>query len=458
MFAAAAVMALAAVTGLPFLPELACLIFASSSLPAWIRPFPASAAARLIDRHHNLKDRTITTLVLLKRKNRTLLEQLQIDDTGKYVPCMAQAVVSVEPPKKFWFAMVAFLTSVFTAPYIHNQLYHSAGNTEIVSQEVLSAESIAALEEIVAQVEELVQRHAGEQSLLKLSEKLEALLGKFDLKRMDAKESLMMLSEMEEAYQMALDSLSLETMEQSLQELAKTLELAEKTLPISKALEKGDYNQAAQEMKKMDAEALESLSEPERKAMAEEMQAMAENAEKRNQKQLQEAAQKMSDALENGDGDAGKSAAEELANEMDKHGVRQSIGKDLAQQKMDLAMMKADSGDGNMSGGKGTDKSEHASQTWGAGSAGNPTAGQETNLQGQRQQERLTGALSAEGESTKETIDSHEMVASEGQRQYREQYQQYQRLSEAVLDTEPIPMGQRQVIRRYFEAIRPVVE
>ena len=31
-------------------------------------------------------------------------------------------------------------------------------------------------------------------------------------------------------------------------------------------------------------------------------------------------------------------------------------------------------------------------------------------------------------------------------------------MSEAVLESEPIPLGQRQVIRRYFELIRPSQE
>jgi hypothetical protein len=34
-------------------------------------------------------------------------------------------------------------------------------------------------------------------------------------------------------------------------------------------------------------------------------------------------------------------------------------------------------------------------------------------------------------------------------------YQKYRKLSEAVLDSEPIPLGHRQTIRRYFELIRP---
>ena len=40
-------------------------------------------------------------------------------------------------------------------------------------------------------------------------------------------------------------------------------------------------------------------------------------------------------------------------------------------------------------------------------------------------------------------------------RSYREAYQKYRKMSEAVLDSEPIPLGHRQTIRRYFELIRP---
>jgi hypothetical protein len=310
-------------------------------------------------------------------------------------------------------------------------------------------------EEILAKLEELLQQHSTEPLLQKLAEKLEMTLENIDWSKMDMKEALATLSEMEEAFQTAIDALQLETMEESLQDLAKTLELAEKTVPISAALEKGDYSQAATELKKLDAATLEDLTKPERLTMAEQMKTVAENAEKRNQKPLQEAAEKMSDALENDDGEQGKAAADALANEVEKHGVRQGIAKDLAKQQMLLGMLKSENGPGNMSGGKGTDKSEQENQTWGSGAAGNPNAGKETDLEGQRQQEMLTGTMGEQGDSLTETIDSQEMTAARSLLHYREQYQQYQTLSEAVLDSEPIPLGQRQVIRRYFELIRP---
>ena len=43
----------------------------------------------------------------------------------------------------------------------------------------------------------------------------------------------------------------------------------------------------------------------------------------------------------------------------------------------------------------------------------------------------------------------------EARRAYRETYDKFRKISEAVLESEPIPLGHRQTIRRYFESIRP---
>ena len=439
-------------------PILAGAIFFMILLLGFLRINDGTAAARLIDRHYLLKDRILTSIALIRRNDRTPMEQLQIDDTAELLPIIQpQAVYPIRLPKMFWFSFGVIAVDLATFVFIHSNFFPFAENTEQVIQ-LLPAEDAALMEEVVATTEKLVQQHTGEPSLQKLSEQLEMLWNNFDLSTQDIKESLATLSEMEEAFQTTIDALQLETMEESLQELAKTLELAEKTLPISRALEQGEFSQAASELKKLDAEMLESLSEPERRAIAEQMQTIANNAEKRNQTVLKDAAQKISDALENSEGEQFQSATDELANEVEKHGVRQGIGKNLANQQMLLGMVKAESGQGNMSGGKGTEKSDEASQTWGSGSAGNPNAGKETDLQGKRLQETLTGTLGEQGDSINETIDSQEMAASKSLLPYREQYRQYQKISEAVLDLEPIPLGQRQVIRRYFESIHPGVE
>ena len=46
----------------------------------------------------------------------------------------------------------------------------------------------------------------------------------------------------------------------------------------------------------------------------------------------------------------------------------------------------------------------------------------------------------------------------EASREYREKYAQYRRLNEAVMESEALPLGHRQTIRKYFESIRPQSE
>ncbi len=60
------------------------------------------------------------------------------------------------------------------------------------------------------------------------------------------------------------------------------------------------------------------------------------------------------------------------------------------------------------------------------------------------------------GEGASETETTHMPEGRQAAaRAYREQYQKYRRMTEAALDSEPIPLGHRQTIRRYFELIRP---
>ena len=60
------------------------------------------------------------------------------------------------------------------------------------------------------------------------------------------------------------------------------------------------------------------------------------------------------------------------------------------------------------------------------------------------------------GEGDSETETTHMPEGRQtAARKYSEQYQKYRRMSEAALNSEPIPLGHRQTIRRYFELIRP---
>ena len=79
--------------------------------------------------------------------------------------------------------------------------------------------------------------------------------------------------------------------------------------------------------------------------------------------------------------------------------------------------------------------------------------GDATALNSEANREQVTGTA-GEGESDFETSSSSE-GRQQAQRGYKEVYQKYKKMSEAVLENEQIPLGHRQTIRRYFESIRP---
>jgi hypothetical protein len=151
-----------------------------------------------------------------------------------------------------------------------------------------------------------------------------------------------------------------------------------------------------------------------------------------------------------GDGGRFKDGARRLAGEARKQGKRKKLNDLLAKQCQCLSECKGDCEcEGkNKSLAKGT-----GGKKWGLGAAGNDP-GEKTPLIGGKYESRLTGKQTDEGEIEIETTHSPE-GKQDAQREYRESYDKYEKLSEAVLDSEPIPLGHRQTIRRYFESIRP---
>src|SRR5262249_20035371 len=97
-------------------------------------------------------------------------------------------------------------------------------------------------------------------------------------------------------------------------------------------------------------------------------------------------------------------------------------------------------------------KSDKPSSSWNRAISGN-VDGDKTKLDSARKFDTIKGQ-NDEGPSEVETTHSPEGRQAAA-RQYREQYLKYRRLSAAALHPEPIPLGSRQTIRRYFELIRP---
>jgi len=98
-------------------------------------------------------------------------------------------------------------------------------------------------------------------------------------------------------------------------------------------------------------------------------------------------------------------------------------------------------------------KSNSPTNNWGRGASGRPLGEEKTSLDSQRNRQEITG-VHGDGPSEREIIFSPEdrELAS---REYEQKYNEFRKMTEAELDSEPLPLGHRQTVRRYFESIRP---
>ena len=90
-----------------------------------------------------------------------------------------------------------------------------------------------------------------------------------------------------------------------------------------------------------------------------------------------------------------------------------------------------------------------------AGRGTNETVqGTRTALDAKREEQKIQGQKGDQGDGDTEKISTTE-ADDHAKRDLKEVYHKYRKLSDAVLESEDIPLGHRQTIRRYFEAIRP---
>src|SRR5262245_47813574 len=145
-------------------------------------------------------------------------------------------------------------------------------------------------------------------------------------------------------------------------------------------------------------------------------------------------------------------ATKVLAKEVGNQAKRKKLNILLMGQLDDLKESKSNCQCNSLITGKKPEKSTSPSSSFGMTTSGN-VEGDKTNLLSQRKLESITGNP-GDGPSETETTASPEARQAAG-RSYKDVYAKYKKMSDAVLDSEPIPFGQRQMIRKYFELIRP---
>lgn len=425
-------------------------VLAALAAIVWLMPRPNwIAAARAVDQHYQLKDRTESALDFSHRTispEKRNFAELQLADAMQHLDSIEpNAVAPIKAPRLLPGALIAAAAAVVFALIPLQKQDVSAAPTTPDDQIVAQAEEIS---DSLKELEDEFQKDADpelEQLLKELKQKTE------ELKEpgVDVKEALAKISEMQAAIQSAQSQASLEQVDQQLQEIGEAMASAKALEGAGQALAEGKYDKAAKEL--VELSDLE-FDRKEARNTAEKLKKAAKKSGDAGDGAISEAANEIAEGIEDDDSDATKSGAKKLGDKAAKQARKKKINDLLNGELGKLTDAKCNCQKNNNITGKRKDKSNSPSTNYGMTESGN-IDGDATNLNSAVNREQINGTA-GEGSSEFETSSSSE-GRQEAQRGYKEVYQKYKKMSETVLENEQIPLGHRQTIRKYFESIRP---
>lgn len=426
-------------------PALALMLALTGLL--WRRGIHEAAVA--VDRHYRLKDRSATALEFLSKSVRTPLQALQIDDAAAHLHGVdPRQVAPLKRPRSLpyavglWVAAAATAVSLWMFPFGAPSV--EAGPAPAPPQVLAEAER---LQESLQDLEEAA-RQENDEELEKLVEQLRQKVEEMKQSGVDEREALAKLSEMEAAIQAQQAQYNTAVVDGQLQSLGAAMSAAAALEGAGKALQEAKLDKAAKELEQLEDP---QLDRKEQKVVQEKLKQVAKAMGDVGLGQLSGAVSDFADSLKGGKG-KGKKARKVLARAVKNQARRKRLNDLLTGELENLKEGKCNCQCNSLVKGKRPYKSTSPSTSFGAETSGN-VQGEKTKLLGQKNQVSITGTP-GEGPSDVETTASPE-ARQKARRGYKEAYKKYRKMSEAVLDSEPIPLGHRQTIRRYFELIRP---
>ena len=398
-------------------------------------------AAWTIDNRCGLKDRTQTALQFLASKaDDSALRRLQVEDAETQLQSVNPVTVApIHPPKSWgWGILLTVLAGMLSFFAGEPPRIHAAPeiNNVVSAQADRAAVGVAQLKQL--------QQEQNDPELEKVLMELARQLTELKTPGLAPKEALARLSEMDAVLQKMQQQVAEASVVAELQEVGEALALAEAMAVAGQAMARGEMEKSAAELSKLEIPKLDRKTE---KAIGEKLEHIQSNS---NPKQsLKESLQKVSEGLSSGDRNKFQDGMKSLAGECKKQGQKKKLSDLLKQQSQCLSECK--------SACESEGRSQAQSNRKGGQEAGKGNAnlkGDKTGKQKTGSEMNLKGENSGTGDSDIET-EKGSAEEQEAIRQYRRNPEKYEALNESVLESESIPLGHRQTIRRYFEMLRP---
>lgn len=422
------------------------------------RRFGPADAAAAIDQYYAMKDRTASALQFATLPHPDPLQRLQVADTVLHLRKVRPGdCVPIDPSR------AAVRTAATMALAIGLLVFYSQLDRDAVAvgASVKDGTAMALQDSLQAALDESLTQPLSDQQrqqLLELEERLNELSTQLQQASADPRQRLATLSEMQQAIEQAREQLAAAGHAEELQELAEAIEPANALQEAASALRDGQFEQAAEQLRDVDPE---RISDRQRRAVSDNLKKQIEDAGGKQPGDATQAAEQLQQALEQQDAAETQKALRQLADMAQRQATQQQVDQSMAAQLNQVAETKAQAR-GNQGGnqpGDSNQKSDRASQQWGRGTAGQPDQGEADPLDSQRQREQITGQQAATGGQRQRAGEDETQFEGTSSRQaYAQQYQEYRRQAEAVLQREPLPIGHRRTVRQYFDRLRPPPE
>jgi len=404
-------------------------------------------AAHAVDSHYGLKDRAATALAFLANPNPTPWHELQVADAAAHLSSVEpRAVVPFRFPRLIPIAVVGVMLAVALT------LVPLTGKKAKAAPAPPREETIARAESLTDRYKALdeLAKEEKDETLDKLVKELLKKVEEMKQSGVDVKEELAKLSEMQAAMSAQQAQMNIGLVDGQLQSLGEAMSAADALAAAGQALQDAKFEQAAKELEKLENP---DLDKKEAKAVEEKLRQVAKAMGDAGLGQIGDATSELAEGIKSGNKGQVAKGTKGLAGIARSQARRRRIAKLLEAEIENLNEAKGQCKNNGGAKNQVKKKSNSPSQNWGRGVAGN-TEGEKTNMLSKRDVKEVTGTAGDEGDSEMETTHSPE-GRQKAARGYREAYKKAVKQSEAVLDSEPIPLGHRQTIRKYFELIRP---
>ena len=411
-----------------------------------------------VDRRYQLRDRTVSALQFADHQ--TPAHELQLLDAACHLEDIrASEVAPIRfPPVMRWAGLLLMAAFVFQfAPANGSALRPTTDSVTDISESVEAIEKeIDELNEIASDTEHDELKH--------LAERLKTDLAELNENDGTLRDKIATMSEMQEELRQMAASLNVEQMETQLSDVADALAHAKPFENVKNALKEKAWSKAAAALDSVKAK---ELDRTETRPTGEALAATADSAKEKGLDEISESLDDLAESVKAGNAPDIEKNSLDLADQIRKHDAAKKM-KNMLNAKVEmlargkkLSLESNSEGNGlaanatgvNEKKGNSEQNSDAPSRKAGGKSSGNKP-GEKTQRNGELQMARLTGRLGTTGDSEKETIatDENDQTAS---RLAQESFAKYKKMSEAVLQSEPVPPGHRATIQRYFEGIRP---